>query len=126
MRTIRSTHLAMLPLFLVSFILLAGVFVTTFLELSSGQRVGGNVRRMVDRRLRMLYHNGKRGFKRLLDLIGRDVLIKGLHMVTYLMLVLVRGFEHRLARLVLFLRSFRRRGSKKKPQDLLENTQDAV
>jgi hypothetical protein len=48
------------------------------------------------------------GFQHVLEYTRRDVFLNGLHMVTYLALLIVRFVESKLERGTIFLRSFRK------------------
>lgn len=54
------------------------------------------------------------GIKNFLDYIHKDIFLSGLHMVTYVALLIVRQAEKKLEQTTFFLRSFRRREQRKK------------
>ncbi|MBP9759828.1 MAG: hypothetical protein KBD24_00480 [Candidatus Pacebacteria bacterium] len=101
----------MVYVFFASVILFTGLMILTRFELVRGVRIGGNVRRRIDRRLihwlRVLQYTGRF----VVDFLNRDVLIKSLHIASYVALLLVRYTERRLVQLTVFFRSFRKRKS---------------
>ena len=95
-------------LFLAATVLLGAVFALVMRERATGVRYAPEMREKLDRVTVEAGATIQRGWKHSLHFLEHNVLLKGLHMVTYIALVQVRFAERKLMQLSQKLRSFRR------------------
>jgi len=93
--------------FIISAILLCAVVVMARVELVRGVRFGGNSRRALERGVIRLHRACSATVLHFAAYVQKDVVMKGLHGVSYLALGIVRFIERRLAALTEFIRKIR-------------------
>jgi hypothetical protein len=94
-------------LFLVATALLGALFALMLRERTNGVRYAPALREKLDRLTLDTVEKIKLSWKDSLHFLERNVLLKGLHMVTYIALVQVRFAERKLVQLSQKLRTFR-------------------
>jgi len=99
----------------VSASLLGLLLIGRYVELLRGGRVLAPVRDVLDRVTVAISRGLGSALRRIVHFFHSDVLMKGLHVLTYAALVCVRFVERRLVRLVTVMRQFRREQELKEP-----------
>lgn len=99
----------MLYLFGIAVFFLVGLVVVRRMEMQRGRDVLPQVRDTLDVWVLKLYRGVRRVFRSVQEFVRRDLVLHGLHLLSYVALVCVRWLEQRLARAVFF---FRGRGRK--------------
>ena len=95
-------------LFLAATVILGALFALMIRERAIGVRYASELREKLDRATVDAVAKIQQGWKNTLHFLEHNVLLKGLHMVTYIALVQVRFAERKLMQLSQKLRSFRR------------------
>jgi hypothetical protein len=95
--------------FIASTALLASLLALRSYERRRGSRLAGSLRVRIDQGILALIGYVRYHFDQVSRYVNRDVLVKGLHMFTYLALMLVRVVERKLTETTHLLRSFRKK-----------------
>jgi hypothetical protein len=95
--------------FAVSSVLLVAVMLLHYVECRRMKRFGAHVRDDLDLHTTAAGERLKRWSLAAIEYIHKDVLLKALHVLTYIALLLVRKVESRLDRGTKFIRRFRHR-----------------
>jgi hypothetical protein len=117
----------MVIVFYVSLALLFLTFSVRHFELERGGRSFELARTCLDRTTIKIGKKLQNTLKRSLEYAHKDIILNGLHMVTYLALLLVRLVERKLEMVTVFLRSFRRhKNIQKKVNPLKHITRESI
>jgi hypothetical protein len=95
--------------FFTSSALLAFLALVRYVEQARGQRMAASVRASLDTAVLYLYRNVVSGVLYVREYVNRDMVVKILHVCTYVALLLVRVVERKLADTTKLLRSFRKK-----------------
>lgn len=90
-------------------------------EFVRGQRVFEHARVRLDRRTNKANTKVVTGMKHGIEYVHKDVLLNGLHMVTYVALMSVRFVERKLEKIIFFIKSFRKKDRNVTSSNLLRN-----
>lgn len=98
----------MLYIFVLSAMLLVGVYGMARFEMKRTMRLGGNARRLMERRTARFLTRTVQHKNSVLLFVRRDIWARSLHVLTYLALLLVRFVERKLASFAQHLRRMRK------------------
>lgn len=98
----------MLSIALFSAVIWVTVMLLARYEFSHGVRLGGTIRRRVDRRLVHLGRGARGLAEYTVEFVKRDLVAQALHIVSYVALLSVRWIERKLVRVNELLRLFRK------------------
>ena len=96
--------------FIVSSVLLIGLLGVRYYEFAFlKHRMFEMPRMQLDRSARKCINACRKATRNSYEYLHKDIILNGLHMVTYVALLFVRFVEHRLHKVTLFLRSFKKK-----------------
>ena len=98
----------MSTLLVISLLLLGGLLTLRRYEQARGRRFIERTRHVLDETHNSVVATALRVLKTLIEYIHRDILMKSLHLISYLALLFVQWLERKLVQITRFFRSFRR------------------